>query len=118
MPTARAAHSTVVEAEAFVLALMDGARLRGRAQAGGSGRRPFRGDADRDRQAAWGRWRGFALGGLNWTEDAFWQCSWRGFADAWSGYSRFVLGTDPDDTEMTRAEAQALDAELRAWQQS
>ena len=53
---------------------------------------------------------------MNWTEAAFWSCSWRGLADAWAGYARLTLGLKPDEGGMTRDEAEALDAELRAWQ--
>ena len=80
------------EAEAFILALIFALGFTARAAAGGRGRsRPF------GRIGRWRRWRAFALGGLTWTEAAFWDCSWRGFLDAWAGYRRFVLGLDPDD---------------------
>ena len=53
---------------------------------------------------------------MNWTEEAFWRCSWSGFLDAWNGYSRFALGLDPDGTPVTRQEAEALERELLVWQ--
>ena len=55
---------------------------------------------------------------MNWSEAAFWACSWRGLADAWAGYSRLVLGVDPEAGRgLSRAEAEALEDELRAWQE-
>jgi hypothetical protein len=55
---------------------------------------------------------------LKWTESAFWDCSWRGFADAWNGHHRFMLGFDPDDRPVSREEARRLDRHLSHWQRT
>ena len=55
---------------------------------------------------------------MRWTEAAFWDCSWRGFTDAFAGYRRFALGFDPDDEPVGRSEARRLDRALRVWQRT
>jgi hypothetical protein len=52
---------------------------------------------------------------LNWTEEAFWACSWGGFLDAWTGHRDFVLGLAPAEPPVSRAEAAALDRDLSDW---
>lgn len=55
---------------------------------------------------------------MTWTEAAFWDCSWSGFLDAWAGHRRFVLGLDPEEASLSRAQAKALDAGLAQWQRT
>ncbi len=48
----------------------------------------------------------------------FWDCSWRGLMDAWTGYRRFALGIDPDDEPLSRAEAMRLDRAVAEWRRT